>query len=44
MEQWWQFQVLAAQLVLSRGTIPLTVTLQGQQNVLQKSRPVHTGQ
>ena len=44
MEQWRQFQGLAAQLVLSRGTILLTVTLQGRQNALQKSGPVHTGQ
>ena len=33
-----------AQLVLSRGAILLTVTLQGQQNAHQKSRPIHTGQ
>ena len=44
MEQWQQFQVLAPQLVLSRGAILLTVTLQGWQNALQKSRLVHTGQ
>ena len=44
MEQWRQLQVLATHLVLSRGAILLTVTLQGRQNSLQKSRPVHTGQ
>ena len=30
--------------VLSRGAILLTVTSQGQQNALQKSRPVNIGQ
>ena len=33
-----------AQLVLSTGAILLTVTSQGWQNALQKSRPVHIGQ
>ena len=37
MEQWRQFQVLVAQLVLSRSTILLTMTLQGRQNALQKA-------
>ena len=32
------------QLVPSRGTIPLTVTSQGQENALQKSIPVNIGQ
>ena len=44
MEQWLQFQVMAPQLVPYRGTILLTVTSQGWQNALQKSRPVNTGQ
>ena len=42
MEQWRQFQVLAAQLVLSRDAILLTVTLQARQNALQKT--IYTGQ
>ena len=32
MEQWQQFQVMAPQLVPSRDTILLTVTLQVRQN------------
>ena len=32
MEQWQQFQVMASQLVPSRGDILLTVTSQGWQN------------
>ena len=35
---------LPAQWVLSIGAILLTVTSQGQQNALQKSRPAHIGQ
>ena len=35
MEQWQQFQVMAPQLVPSRGTILLTVTSQGWENSLQ---------
>ena len=44
MEQWQQFQPMAPQLVPSRGAILLTVTSQGQQRALQKSRPVNIGQ
>ena len=44
MEQWQQFQVMASQLVPSRGAILLTVTSQGWQDALQKSRPVNIGQ
>ena len=44
MEQWQQFQVMASQLVPTRDTILLTVTSQGQQSALQKSRPVNIGQ
>ena len=44
MEQWQQFQVMAPQLVPSRGTILLTVTSQGRQSALQKNRPVYIGQ
>ena len=36
-----QFQDMATQLVPSIGTILLTVTSQGRQNALQKSRPAH---
>ena len=39
-----QFQDMATQLVPSIGTILLTVTSQGRQNALQKSRPAHIGQ
>ena len=31
-------------LVPSKGVIPLTVTSQGRQDALQKSRPVNIGQ
>ena len=44
MEQWQQFQLIALQLVPSRGTIHLIVTSQGQQNTLQKNKPVFIGQ
>ena len=40
MEQWQQYQVMAPRPVLSSRGILLTVTSQGQQNDLQKSRPV----
>ena len=43
MEQWQQFQVMPPQLVPSRGAILLTVTSQGRQSALQKSRPVYIG-
>ena len=43
MEQWRQFQFMAPQLVPSRGAILLTVTSQGWQNILQKSKPVNIG-
>ena len=44
MEQWQQYQVMAPQLVPSTGAILLTMTSQGRQNALQKSRPVNIGQ
>ena len=44
MEQWQQFQMMAPQLVPSRDAVLLTITSQGQQNALQKSRPVSIGQ
>ena len=44
MEQWQQFQLMAPQLVPSRGAILLTMTSQGRQSALQKSRPVNIGQ
>ena len=44
MEQWQQFQVMAVQLVPSRGAILLTVALQGWQSALQNRRPVNIGQ
>ena len=43
MEQWQQLQVMVTQLTPSRGTILLTMTSQGLQNALQKSRPVRIG-
>ena len=44
MEQRQQFQLMDPQLVPSRGAILLTVTSQGQQSALQKSRLVNIGQ
>ena len=44
MEQWQQFQLMDPQLVPSRGAILLTMTSQGRQSDLQKSRPVNIGQ
>ena len=44
MEQWQQFQVMAPQLVPYGSTVLLTMTSQGQQDALQKSRPVNIGQ
>ena len=45
---WWGGvglgQAMAPQLVLSRGAILLTITSQGQQNALLKSRSVYIGQ
>ena len=42
MEQWQQLQVIA-QMIPTRGTILSTVTSQGWQNSLQKSRPANIG-
>ena len=39
--QWEQIQLLTAQLVPSMGAIVPAMTLEGQQNALQKSRPVN---
>ena len=44
MDWWQQLQVMATQRMPFRGAILLTVTSQGQQNSLQESRPVYTGQ